>query len=88
MVSKDSIEEQMLDLLGFKSFMAAGILDHGEDVIFMGESRMKQLYRMGITRYLKEVKSDSQIFGEINKAWEDFEKDADYESFLVRRKNL
>lgn len=45
-----------------------------------------RLYRMGITKYFKEVKSDFQIFGEVNKAWEDFEKEVDYESFLVKRK--
>ena len=45
-----------------------------------------RLYRMGITKYLKEVKSDFEIFGEINKTWEHFEKEVDYESFLVKRK--
>ena len=42
---------------------------------------------MGITKYMKEVKQDFEIFGEINKAWESFEKEIDYESFLVKRKN-
>lgn len=46
-----------------------------------------RLYRMGITKYMKEVKQDFEIFGEINKAWESFEKEIDYESFLVKRKN-
>ncbi|MCX6351792.1 MAG: hypothetical protein NTX03_08010 [Bacteroidetes bacterium] len=46
-----------------------------------------RLYRMGITKYLKEVKTDFQIFGQVGKAWEEFEKEVDYESFLVRRKN-
>jgi hypothetical protein len=45
-----------------------------------------RLYRMGITKYLKEVKSDFEIFGEINKTWEHFEKEVDYEAFLVKRK--
>ena len=35
---------------------------------------------------MKEVKSDFQIFGELNKSWKDFEKEVDYESFLVKRK--
>lgn len=46
-----------------------------------------RLYRMGITKYLREVKSDFQIFGQAGKTWEEFETDVDYESFLVRRKN-
>ncbi len=41
----------------------------------------------GFFKYFKEVKSDFQIFGEVNKAWEDFEKEVDYESFLVKRKS-
>ncbi|MCK9205000.1 MAG: DEAD/DEAH box helicase [Bacteroidales bacterium] len=42
MVSAGTIEHRMLDLLKFKSSMAAGILDGGEDAIFMGESRFKK----------------------------------------------
>lgn len=45
-----------------------------------------RLYRMGITKNLKEVKSDFQIYGELNKTWQEFEKEVDYESFLVKRK--
>lgn len=46
-----------------------------------------RLYRMGITKYLKEVKKDFEIFGQVGKSWEPFEKDFEYESFLVKRKN-
>jgi superfamily II DNA or RNA helicase len=42
MVSAGTIEHRMLDVLKFKSSMAAGILDGGEDAIFMGESRFKK----------------------------------------------
>jgi hypothetical protein len=42
MVSAGTIEHRMLDVLKFKSSMAAGILDGGEDVIFMGESRFRK----------------------------------------------
>jgi len=45
-----------------------------------------RLYRMGITKYYKEVKTDFQVFGEVNKSWVYFEKEVEYESFLVRRK--
>lgn len=44
------------------------------------------LYRMGITKYLKDVKSDFEIFGQVGKIWENFSKDTEYESFLVKRK--
>ena len=46
-----------------------------------------RLYRMGITKYMKEVKQDFEIFGEINKAWESFDKKIDYESFFLKIKN-
>ncbi len=42
MVSAGTIEHRMLDVLKLKSSMAAGILDGGEDAIFMGESRFKK----------------------------------------------
>jgi len=42
LVSAGTIEHRMLDVLRFKSSMAAGILDGGEDSIFMGESRFNQ----------------------------------------------
>lgn len=41
-VSKDTIEERMLTTLGFKSSLAKGILDLGEDAIFMGDDKFKK----------------------------------------------
>jgi len=46
-----------------------------------------RLYRMGITKFLSEVYEDFEVLGERNNDWEAFEKDVEYESFLVRRKN-
>jgi len=45
-----------------------------------------RLYRMGITRFISEVKDDFEILGERNDDWEKFRKNVDYEGFLVRRK--
>ena len=45
-----------------------------------------RLYRMGITKYLSEVKNDFEIFGEINDGWENFKKNIDYDGFLIKRK--
>jgi hypothetical protein len=43
MVSSDSIEHRMLDILKFKASMAQGVLDpDGDDTIFMSESKFKQ----------------------------------------------
>jgi hypothetical protein len=45
-----------------------------------------RLYRMGISKYLDEVIEDFAVYGEINNGWEDFQKDIEYQSFLVKRK--
>lgn len=41
LISLDTIEYKMLDRLNFKANMAAGILDDGEDAIFMDDQSMK-----------------------------------------------
>lgn len=42
LVSTDSIEHRMLDVLKFKSSMAEGVLDAGDDTILMQEDRFRQ----------------------------------------------
>jgi SNF2 family DNA or RNA helicase len=42
LVAQGTIEHNMLGVLQFKKSMAAGVLDDGEDVIFMGDSKFKQ----------------------------------------------
>lgn len=44
-----------------------------------------RLYRMGITKYIDEVKQDFDVYGLLNGEWENFEKDNDYTAFVVRR---
>jgi hypothetical protein len=44
-----------------------------------------RLYRMGIAKYVDEVKSDFEVYGLFNGEWEDFKKDIDYTAFVVRR---
>ena len=41
LVSKDSIEESMIDRLHFKRSMFEGVLDGGDDTIFLSEDRFK-----------------------------------------------
>ena len=45
-----------------------------------------RLYRMGITKYITEIKKDFQVFGLRDDEWEKFEKEVEYEAFLVKRK--
>ncbi len=46
-----------------------------------------RLYRMGITKYIEEVKKDFEVYGLQGDKWELFKKDKEYEAFLARRKN-
>ena len=45
-----------------------------------------RLYRIGITKFLAEVKQDFTIFGLINNSWVEFEKGIDFDAFLIKRK--
>jgi hypothetical protein len=45
-----------------------------------------RLYRMGISKYITEVKSDFEIYGETEEEWQEFKKGVEYEGFLVKRK--
>jgi hypothetical protein len=46
-----------------------------------------RLYRIGITKYLNEIKKDYEIYGLLNDNWENFETGIDYDAFLVKRIN-
>lgn len=43
LISKDTIEERMLQKLRFKQQMLQGVLDGGEDTIFVSEDRFKEM---------------------------------------------
>jgi superfamily II DNA/RNA helicase len=40
-IAAGTIEQRMLDVIAFKDSLAKGILDNGDDSVFMGESRFK-----------------------------------------------
>ncbi|MEO8820068.1 MAG: hypothetical protein ABI374_04440 [Ginsengibacter sp.] len=48
-------------------------------------SARTRLYRMGITKYIDEIKQDFDVYGLLNGEWEIFEKNIDYTAFVVRR---
>lgn len=50
------------------------------------ESRTR-LYRIGIAKFIDKAIADFEILGEINDDWEVFQKDVEYQGFLIRRKN-
>ncbi len=47
-----------------------------------------RLYRMGITKYLDEIKQDFDIYGENPTEWEEFRIGVGYSAFLVKLKNI
>jgi hypothetical protein len=61
---------------------------HNDAMIYAtGSTKSRtRLYRMGITKYLEEIKEDFDIFGELENGWEEFRKDVEYEAFLVKLK--
>ena len=46
-----------------------------------------RLYRMGITKYIMEIKKDFVVLGQKEKSWRNFRIGIEYEAFLVKRKN-
>ena len=44
-----------------------------------------RLYQIGITKFIEKAKADFIIYGQIEKEWYFFEKDTNYDAFLVKR---
>src|SRR5438034_4229231 len=48
-----------------------------------GSTRARtRLYRMGISKYLVEIRRDFDVYGLLNGEWEIFQREADYDAFL------
>lgn len=45
-----------------------------------------RLYRMGISRFLDELKVDFDVYGRFNEEWEPFETGKTYTAFLANKK--
>lgn len=45
-----------------------------------------RLYRIGISNNLEEIEEDFEVLGRLNEKWELFEKNRDYDAFLLTRK--
>ncbi len=56
-------------------------------IFAMGSTKVRtRLYRMGITKYVTEVKKDFEVLGLLEGNWHPFKIGVDYEAFLVKRK--
>lgn len=64
--------------------------NHPDKFIYVeGSTKARtRLYRMGISKYLSVIQTDFEIYGEKGGYVENFRVNTDYESFLVKRKNL
>ena len=45
-----------------------------------------RMYRIGITKYLAEIEQDFTILGLLEKQWQPFHKNQNYEAFVAKRK--
>lgn len=45
-----------------------------------------RLYRMGINNHLEEIQKDFDVFGLVSESWHSFEKQREFDAFLVKRK--
>lgn len=45
-----------------------------------------RLYRMGISKFIKELENDYYLYGQLNDEFVEFELGIDYEGFLAQRK--
>ncbi|TAG53443.1 MAG: DEAD/DEAH box helicase [Cytophagales bacterium] len=72
LISSGTIEHRMLDVLKFKNSMAAGVLDGGEDTIFLTDSKFNE--------FMKTVEGISSTETAVNKGTEIAEP---YESEIV-----
>ena len=61
--------------------------EHPNAIIFAEGSTLARtrLYQMGIAKFWEEIHQNFEIEGLINGAWEPFEKDRNYECFLLKR---
>jgi hypothetical protein len=45
-----------------------------------------RLYRMGISKFINEIKKDFEVYGETEHEWQEFKRNNDYAGFLLKRK--
>ena len=45
-----------------------------------------RLYRIGITKYIREIERDFEIYGLIQDEWHEFTLNTEYDGFLTKRK--
>lgn len=58
-------------------------------VFLAGSSKSRtRLYRIAINNHFRLISTDFEVYGSYNERWTLFEKNTDYEAFIVKRKKL
>lgn len=85
-VSNNGDSEQVLATVVSAVYAFTG-LENDAWIYATGSKKSRtRLYRMGISKYLNDVKQDFTIYGLKDGQWEKFELDVDYTAFVVKRK--
>src|SRR3972149_5911616 len=58
-ISRGTIEENLLGLLSFKKSVFEGVLDNGENIVFMGEGKLKQ-FMNSVTKMVEPVEQTQE----------------------------
>ena len=61
LVAQGTIEQRLLSVLQFKTAIAAGILDNGEDSIFLGEDRFSK-FMQSVESIMQEIPKEDSSF--------------------------
>lgn len=84
-VSNNSDSEKVLATV-VASVYAFTDLNPESWVYATGSTRARtRLYRMGISKYYNNIIDDFEIYGLIDYEWSKFEKEIDYDAFVVKR---
>ncbi|MHA4807362.1 DEAD/DEAH box helicase [Flavitalea flava] len=61
LIAQGTIEQRLLSVLQFKTAIAAGILDNGEDSIFLGEDRFSK-FMQSVESITQEIPKEGSLF--------------------------
>lgn len=62
---------------------------HPDAMVYVSGSTPSRtrLYRMGITKYVDEIKERFDLYGQKGEDWEVFQKSVEYEAFIIQLKD-
>jgi hypothetical protein len=68
-------------------FTAADLFSRPYLIYATGSTKSRtRLYRIGITKYLQEIRAEFELYGQVGDEWHEFTVGVEYEAFLAKRK--